>query len=107
MAKMEHPMTEMEKREGEEGLMEKGRQPAIVAYLNPFCPWTRGVVSFLEKRGFDFEYRDIIQSAEDLEEMVARSGQHSSPCVEINGQMLADVSGEEVEEWMLERGLID
>ena len=86
--------------------MEKGKQPAIVAYLNPFCPWTRGVVSFLEKRGFEYEYRDIFQNPGDLAEMVAKSGQHSSPCVEIDGHMLADVGGDEVEAWMRERGFL-
>jgi monothiol glutaredoxin len=30
-----------------------------------------------------------------------------SPCVEINGQMLADVSGDEVEAWMVENGLVE
>jgi|TARA_B100002003_G_C13634403_1_gene324200 monothiol glutaredoxin len=99
-------MTEVGQREREERLMEKGTQPAIIAYLNPFCPWTRGVVSFLEKRGLDYEYRDIMQNPDDLEEMVARSGQHSSPCVQIDGHMLADVSGEEVEAWMRGRGLL-
>jgi monothiol glutaredoxin len=29
-----------------------------------------------------------------------------SPCVEINGQMLADISGEEVEAWMLENKVV-
>jgi len=33
--------------------------------------------------------------------MVEKSGQMLSPCVEINGQMLADISGEEVESWIL------
>jgi monothiol glutaredoxin len=29
-----------------------------------------------------------------------------SPCVEINGQMLADISGEEVEAWMLANKIV-
>ena len=87
--------------------METDTKPAIIAYLNPFCPWTRGVVSFLDRRGLEYEYRNIVQNPADLEEMVTRSGQHSSPCVEVDGHMLADVSGEEVEEWMRDRGLID
>ena len=39
--------------------------------------------------------------------MVQKSGQPLSPCVEINGQMLADVSGEEVEAWMVENGVVE
>jgi hypothetical protein len=38
---------------------------------------------------------------------VQKSGQPLSPCVEINGQMLADVSGEEVEAWMVENGVVE
>jgi monothiol glutaredoxin len=30
-----------------------------------------------------------------------------SPCVEINGQMLPDISGEEVEAWMLQNKLVE
>ena len=39
--------------------------------------------------------------------MVQKSGQPLSPCVEINGQMLADVSGEEVEAWMVENKIVE
>ena len=80
--------------------------PTIIAYINPFCPWTRGVVSFLESSGFEYEYRDITENPADFEEMVAKSGQHSSPCVEVDGHMLADISGDELQEWIEERGLL-
>ena len=32
------------------------------------------------------------------------SGQPLSPCVEIDGKMLADISGEEVEAWTFQHG---
>jgi len=38
--------------------------------------------------------------------MVARSGQPLSPCVEIDGRMLADVSGAEVEAFLLANNLV-
>jgi monothiol glutaredoxin len=38
--------------------------------------------------------------------MEQRSGQSLSPCVEINGHMLPDISGEEVEAWMISNGLL-
>jgi hypothetical protein len=40
-------------------------------------------------------------------EMEQKSGQPLSPCVEVNGTMLADVSGQEVEAWMLAQGLVE
>jgi monothiol glutaredoxin len=35
-----------------------------------------------------------------------KSGQPLSPRVEIDGKMLADISGEEVEAWMLQRSYV-
>ncbi len=40
------------------------------------------------------------------QEMIEKSGQMLSPCVEINGQMLPDISGEEVEAWMLANKIV-
>jgi len=79
----------------------------IIAYLDPHCPWARGVVHFLESQKLSYEYRDITKNHSDYEEMVTKSGQHSSPCVEVDGHMLADVGGDEVEEWMRQRGMLD
>ncbi len=38
--------------------------------------------------------------------METKSGQPLSPCVEINGQILADVSGEEVEKYLIDNHLV-
>ncbi len=80
--------------------------PKIIAYLNPMCPWARGVVHFLQSNNFEFDSRDVIRDADAYGEMVSKSGQHSSPCVEIDGHMLADVGGDEVEVWMRQNGHI-
>ena len=79
--------------------------PKIIAYLNPLCPWARGVLSILEKYDLKFDYRDVTRNQADFQEMVEKTGQDSSPCVEINGHMLADVGGEEVEEWIRQNGI--
>jgi len=38
--------------------------------------------------------------------METKSGQPLSPCVEINDKMLADISGEEVEEYLIQNQLV-
>lgn len=78
----------------------------IVAYLKPSCGWSQGVRAVMRKYSLPFEDRDIINDPVQRAEMIERSGQMLSPCVEINGQMLADVSGEEVELWMLKTGIV-
>ena len=81
--------------------------PNVVAYLKPVCGWSGGVRDVFQKYGLQYEDKDIINNAENYAEMVQKSGQPLSPCVEINGQMLADVSGEEVEAWMVENGVVE
>ena len=66
-----------------------------------------GVRAIMKKYGLEYEDRDIINNADQYAEMVEKSGQPLSPCVEIDGTMLADVSGEEVENWMLSNGFIE
>lgn len=60
----------------------------------------------MAKYGLEFEDRDIWNDINQRVEMIQKSGQELSPCVEIDGQMLADVSGEEVENWMLQKGIV-
>lgn len=81
-------------------------KPTIIAWLKPSCGWSNGVRAVLRKYDLPFEDRDIINNPGYREEMIVKSGQMLSPCVEINGRMLPDVSGEEVERWMLSNGVV-
>lgn len=78
----------------------------IVAYLKPTCGWSRGVRAILNKYELAYEDRDIINDPLQRQEMIDKSGQTLSPCVEVNGHMLADVSGDEVEAYLLGQGLV-
>lgn len=78
----------------------------IKAYLKPSCGWSRGVRAVFAKYELPYEDINIIASADSYREMVRKSGQTLSPCVEINGEMLADISGEEVERYLLSKGIV-
>lgn len=78
----------------------------IVAYLKTTCGWSNGVRAVMAKYSLSYTEKDIIQNPAFRFEMEQRSGQPLSPCVEINGVMLADVSGEEVESYLLEQQLV-
>ena len=82
-------------------------KPRIIAYLKPTCGWSQGVRAVLRKYDLPFEDRDIINDPLQRQEMIEKSGQMLSPCVEINGHMLADVSGDEVEAWMLSNKIVE
>ena len=61
--------------------------------------------AIMRKYDLPFEDRDIINDPAQRQEMIEKSGQMLSPCVEINGRMLSDVSGEEVEAYLLANNL--
>ena len=60
----------------------------------------------LRKYELPYEDRDIINNPVQRQEMIEKSGQMLSPCVEVNGQMLADISGDEVEAYLLANKLV-
>lgn len=80
--------------------------PKIIAYMKPFCGWSNGVRAILGKYQLPYEDRDIINNPAYYAEMVAKSGQHLQPTLEIDGKILADVSGEEVEKWLIANGYV-
>jgi len=82
-------------------------QPKIIAYLKPECGWSRGVREIFNKHNLEFEDRDIINDQAQFQEMVEKSGQTLSPCVEINGEMVADVSGDEVETFLIQKKFVE
>lgn len=79
----------------------------ITAYLKTFCGWSEGVRAIFRKYDLDYEEKDIIKNPAFRWEMEQKSGQPLSPCVIVNGTMLADVSGDEVEAWMIENGVLE
>jgi monothiol glutaredoxin len=81
-------------------------KPEITAYLKTHCGWSRGVRAVFEKYELHYTEKDIIQNPNYRFEMEQLSGQPLSPCVVINGTMLADISGEEVEAYMLQNSIV-
>ena len=80
--------------------------PEITAYLKTYCGWSAGVRAVLAKYNLPYTEKDIIQNPAFRWEMETKSGQPLSPCIEINGQTLADISGEEVEKYLIENQLV-
>ena len=80
-------------------------KPTITAWMKTQCGWSNGVRAVLKKYGLEYTDKDIIQNPAFRWEMEQKSGQSLQPCVEVNGTMLADISGEELEKWLLANGV--
>ncbi len=81
-------------------------KPTITAYVKTQCGWSNGIRAVLKKYDLPYTEKDIIQNPAFRWEMEQKSGQPLSPCIEVNGTMLPDISGEELEQWMLQQGLV-
>ena len=80
--------------------------PKITAYLKTSCGWSAGVRAVLAKYNLQYTEKDIIQNPAFRWEMETKTGQPLSPCIEIDGKMLADVSGDEVEEYLIDHKIV-
>ena len=78
----------------------------ITTYMKPSCGWSNGVRAIMRKYDLPFEDRDIINDPEHRQEMIQKTNQTLQPCVEVDGKMLVDVSGEEVEAYLLANSLV-
>jgi monothiol glutaredoxin len=81
-------------------------QPKITAYMKPVCGWSNGVRAIFQKYSLEYEDRDIINNPENYREMVEKSGQPLQPTLEIDDVILPDVSGDEVEAYLIEKGYV-
>ena len=81
-------------------------KPTITAWLKTYCGWSNGVRAVLKKYNLEFEEQDIIKNPAFRWEMEQKSGQDKQPTLEVNGTMLPDVSGEELEAWMLQNNIV-
>lgn len=81
-------------------------KPEVTAYLKTHCGWSKGIRAVLGKYDIPFAEKDIIVNPAFRFEMEQLSGQPLSPCVIVNGVMLADISGEELEGYLLQSGFV-
>ena len=82
-------------------------KPKIVVYYKSFCGWSGQVMSVLDQYGLKYEAYDVRKDQKAYGEMFSKTQQSLAPCVEINGVMLIDVGGEEVESHLVEAGLVN
>lgn len=81
-------------------------KPEITAYLKTSCGWSNGVRAVLAKHDLPYVEKDIIKHPDFRFEMEQITGQPLSPSVIVNGTILPDISGEEVEHYLLAQGLV-
>jgi monothiol glutaredoxin len=80
--------------------------PQITAYLKTSCGWSNGVRAVLALYDLSYTEKDIIKNPAFRAEMEQKTGQRLSPSVEVDGVVLPDISGEELETYLIDHGVV-
>jgi glutaredoxin len=78
----------------------------IVIYRKSGCPWSAAVMGFLDELNIPYQIKNVTTNPAYLKEVEAVSGQSKSPTLDIDGEILADASVEEVARCLEKRGII-
>jgi glutaredoxin 3 len=68
-------------------------------FIKPFCPWCHQAMRWLDQRGIAYETLDVLEDDEARAEMFRLSDQDLAPVIEVDGKVLADFGGDELDEW--------
>ena len=83
----------------------QGKKPTTVRlFVKPFCPWCDEAVDWLEDHGIKFETLDVIREPMAFRERTELTDQELAPCIEVDGEVLADFGVDQLERWLEERG---
>lgn len=67
-------------------MSEEKKQPKVVVFSTPSCPWCSRVKSYLRQRGIRFKDIDVSRDRAAARDMVRRSGQMGVPVLLIGSR---------------------
>lgn len=84
-----------------------GCRMKVILYSKTGCPWAEAVKNLLEERDVPYEERDMTQNPDYAREAEEKSGETTSPTLDIDGRIIADADVEDVVKALDERGVAD
>jgi thioredoxin reductase (NADPH) len=79
----------------------------VKVYGADWCPLTKGTLSYLRAKQVDFEYINIDHDRESALWVAKQNGgKEKKPTLDIDGEVLSEPSDDEVEEVLVEKGIL-
>ena len=78
----------------------------VTLYKKSGCPWAAAVSGFLTELGISFEVKNVTSNPRFSEGVQRITGKCNSPTLDIDGQVIADASVEQVAEALEKRGIV-
>jgi glutaredoxin 3 len=66
-------------------------------FIKPYCGWCHEAKDWLEERGIEFEELDVTSDSAARKEMYELTGQTKAPCIEVDGEVLADFDTDQLD----------
>ena len=73
------------------------RQPRIVLFTTPSCPWCRAVKTYLRQKGFRFREVDVSKDPDAARDMIRRTGQRGVPVLLIGNRPIVGFDREKID----------
>lgn len=70
----------------------------VKIYSTPTCVYCNNLKEYLSQKNIAFEVSDVSENEQELEKMVAISGQMGVPVVEIDGNVVIGFDKEKIDE---------
>jgi glutaredoxin 3 len=77
----------------------------VTVYKKSGCPWAAAVIGFLNELSIPFETKNVTTHPQYASEVEKKSGKCISPTVEIDDDLVADASVEDVAHLLEKRGI--
>lgn len=71
----------------------------IRLFIKPYCGWCHEAQDWLRERNISFEELDVTSDAAARNEMYELTGQTKAPCIDVDGEILADFDTDQLEEF--------
>lgn len=68
-------------------------------FIKPGCPWCDEAMEWLESNDIEYTALDVTSDREAKQEMLDLTGQTKAPSIDVDGNILADFSADELEDW--------
>ena len=78
----------------------------ITVYRNAGCPWSAAVIGFLDELNVPFEIRNVTTHPQYAAEVEKKSGKCISPTLDVDDEILADASVEDVAKVLEKNGIL-
>ncbi len=71
----------------------------IRLFIKPWCGWCDEAIDWLEERNIPFEKLDVTNDRKAYQEMLELTDQTKAPCIDIDGEILADFDVSQLEKF--------